>query len=164
MSKRNNPFANDVRDAIQELRDEQGGRINGGVEAVYERARQKRGPADVEALADQALWGQVRAADDVLKHQAKSSQASLFTGDPEAIDGWFAGGDGGRVFVADANFDDWLARMSLQQDHVAEASAALSRTIADFHRLSPYLREQRMTTKQAVAAWQRDHPDAVSAD
>jgi len=55
VSKRNTPFADVVRAAVEELRAEKAGRIEGGLEAVYALARQNRGPAGVEAL-ELATW------------------------------------------------------------------------------------------------------------
>lgn len=102
-----------------------------------------------------------RGADKRKLAQGRSAQLNLFSGDPEALDGFMALGDGRRVRVRNAMGVDWIANLDLQHQNVEDVMNTYHASMRQHALIAPYL-AQGLTTEDAVRAYVRDHHTKAS--
>jgi len=116
---------------------------------------------DVEARDWRFKLQLAKSADQRQIRKGHSAQRDLFSGDPEALDGYLPQGDGRRVQIRVAGNVEWLATIKLQSDNVQEVTTALHETLGQYAMIAPYL-AQGMVTPEAVQAYLRDHQHKAS--
>lgn len=118
--------------------------------------------AAIDVLQDEYYWQLTQGADNRALKRGRSSQLGLFSGDPEALDGYVALGDQARVkkrFMVNA---DWVTHLQLMNENVQDVTHRYLTEQGDHSKLQPYL-AQGMTTEEALEAWLRAHPQPASA-
>lgn len=122
--------------------------------------------ADVDMLKQRWYRELAAAADRRALEKADNGQLSLFDGNAEALEGFFALGDSQRVKVKVALNADWVANLQIKSENAGRIMQRYLEAQAEHSRLQPYL-AQGMTTEVALRAYLQDHPQpqkvAVSA-
>lgn len=148
-------------------------------DAVYERVSSQSGgrptlevirlemeasvpAADLAVLQDQYFWALTQGADERALKRGRSAQIGLFSGQPDALDGYVALGGNDRVKRRMMENADWVTHLQLMHDHMQDVNRRYLTEQSDHSKLLPYL-AQGMTTETALDSWHRDHPQAASA-
>lgn len=103
------------------------------------------------------IIGLVETVDKRKVERGHSAQLNLFSGQPDALDGYLALGDGRRVQVRHAMAVDWADTLGLRAENLANVAKAYHTVVAQHAKIAPYL-AQGMATDAAVLAYMRDHP------
>lgn len=117
--------------------------------------------AAISVLQDEYYWQLTRGADERALKRGRSPQLGLFSGVPEALDGFVSLGDQARVKKRYMLNADWVTHLQLMNGNVQDVNLRYLTEQADHSKLLPYL-AQGMTTEDALAAWRRAHPQASS--